>query len=380
MMHQAIAGSQDLVLPSVPATHNRSQRATSFLGIVSECSEMQKIFGVVEKVAKTRSTVLILGESGTGKELIAKAVHSLSGRSGKLVPVNCGAIPEDILESELFGHEKGSFTGAINNRVGRFQLADGGTIFLDEIAEMSPKLQVKLLRVLQERKVDPVGSTRSIDVDVRVIAATNKDLAEEVKAGRFREDLYYRLQVVPVSLPALRERGDDARLLAQYFLSRQAEEHGRPQLSFSQLALDTLSAYRWPGNVRELENVVERLAILSDGDVIEAEDLPEHMSDHQSLPQALSLSDLTLPASGVDFNQLVDSYESKLISSALSQTGGNKKAAAKLLGLNRTTLVEKIKKKGLESKIEVIVTSDGDLDKAEFGCVEAMDYDERERR
>jgi transcriptional regulator with GAF, ATPase, and Fis domain len=172
---------------------------------------MHKIFSVVEKVAKTRSTVLILGESGTGKELIAKALHALSGRGGKLVPVNCGAIPEDILESELFGHEKGSFTGAINNRIGRFQLADGGTIFLDEIAEMSPKLQVKLLRVLQERKVDPVGSTRSIDVDVRVIAATNKDLAEEVKAGRFREDLFYRLQVVPVTLPALRDRGDDVR-------------------------------------------------------------------------------------------------------------------------------------------------------------------------
>jgi len=329
---------------------------------------MQKIFNVVEKVAKTRSTVLILGESGTGKELIAKALHTLSGRTGKLVPVNCGAIPEDILESELFGHEKGSFTGAINNRVGRFQLADSGTIFLDEIAEMSPKLQVKLLRVLQERKVDPVGSTRSIDVDVRVIAATNKDLAEEVKAGRFREDLFYRLQVVPVSLPPLRERGEDVRLLAQYFLSRQAEDAGRPNLSFSALALDLLGNYRWPGNVRELENVVERLAILSDGDTIDAQHLPEHISEEVALPSELSLSDLTLPPAGVNFNQLVDTYESKLISSALSQTGGNKKAAAKLLGLNRTTLVEKIKKKGLESKIEVLVTSDDDGDKTEVGC------------
>jgi transcriptional regulator with GAF, ATPase, and Fis domain len=373
MMHQAISGSQDLVLPSVPSNRNQADRSTSFLGIVSECSEMQKIFGVVEKIAKTRSTVLILGESGTGKELIAKALHSLSGRTGKLVPVNCGAIPEDILESELFGHEKGSFTGAINNRVGRFQLADAGTIFLDEIAEMSPKLQVKLLRVLQERKVDPVGSTRSIDVDVRVIAATNKDLAEEVKAGRFREDLYYRLQVVPVALPALRERGDDVRLLAQHFLLRQGEDNGRPQLTFSPVALELLAAYRWPGNVRELENVVERLAILSDGDLIEAEQLPEHIAEHRSIPQALSLSDLTLPATGVNFNQLVDSYESKLISSALSQTGGNKKAAAKLLGLNRTTLVEKIKKKGLESKIEVLVTSDMEGDQADFECSEARD-------
>jgi len=330
---------------------------------------MQKIFGVVEKVAKTRSTVLILGESGTGKELIAKAVHSLSGRTGKLVPVNCGAIPEDILESELFGHEKGSFTGAINNRVGRFQLADGGTIFLDEIAEMSPKLQVKLLRVLQERKVDPVGSTRSIDVDVRVIAATNKDLAEEVKAGRFREDLFYRLQVVPVSLPALRERGDDVRILATHFLTRQAEDNGRPNLSFSPTALDILAKYRWPGNVRELENVVERLAILADGDLIEAHQLPEHISEELAIPAALSLSDLTLPSTGVDFNQLVDTYESKLISSALSQTGGNKKAAAKLLGLNRTTLVEKIKKKGLESRIEVVITTDEDGDKTNVGCM-----------
>jgi transcriptional regulator with GAF, ATPase, and Fis domain len=314
--------------------------------------------------------VLILGESGTGKELIAKALHSLSGRSGKLVPVNCGAIPEDILESELFGHEKGAFTGAINNRVGRFQLADSGTIFLDEIAEMSPKLQVKLLRVLQERKVDPVGSTRSIDVDVRVIAATNKDLAEEVKAGRFREDLFYRLQVVPVSLPPLRERGNDVGTLATYFLNRQAGEAGRPNLTFSLDALERMSSYRWPGNVRELENVVERVAILSDGDTIEAAHLPEYLLEDAAPLTSFtsSLNDLTLPETGVNFNALVDSYESKLITSALSQTGGNKKAAAKLLGLNRTTLVEKIKKKSLESKIEVIVSSDEEGDKGDAQC------------
>lgn len=367
MMHQAFSGSLDLVFPAVSAS-DRSERPAHFLGIVSECAEMRKIFSVVEKVAKTRSTVLILGESGTGKELIAKALHTLSGRSGRLVPVNCGAIPEDILESELFGHEKGSFTGAISNRVGRFQLADGGTIFLDEIAEMSPKLQVKLLRVLQERKVDPVGSTRSIDVDVRVVAATNKDLAEEVKAGRFREDLFYRLQVVPVNLPALRERGDDVRHLAQHFLTRQAEETGRPNLTFSQSALELMTSYRWPGNVRELENVVERLAILSDGDIIEPNNLPEYIAEEVAIPQGLLLSDLILPTSGVNFNELVDSYESKLISSALCQTGGNKKAAAKLLGLNRTTLVEKIKKKGLESKIEVLVVGDDEGEKVERDC------------
>jgi len=299
----------------------------------------------------------VLGESGTGKELIAKAIHSLSGRTGKLVPVNCGAIPEDILESELFGHEKGAFTGAISSRIGRFQLADNGTIFLDEIGEMSPKLQVKLLRVLQERKVDPVGSTRSTDVDVRVIAATNKDLAEEVKAGRFREDLYYRLQVVPITLPPLRERSGDVELLARHFLARQAAELSRPELSFSDEALQLLSSYQWPGNIRELENFVERTAILCESDDIQATELPEYLQKGTRMP-ALPSFDSHLPTAGVDFNALVDDYENKLISTALSQTGGNKKAAAKLLGLNRTTLVEKIKKKGLESKIEVIIMPD----------------------
>lgn len=354
------------------AIHSESQSNTGFAssfglrmppakntltGIMTGCGEMHKVMSVVEKVARTRSTVLILGESGTGKELIAKAIHAMSGRSGKLVPVNCGAIPEEILESELFGHEKGSFTGAVSSRVGRFQLADSGTIFLDEIGEMSPKLQVKLLRVLQERKVDPVGSTRSIDVDVRVIAATNKDLAEEVKAGRFREDLFYRLQVVPVTLPPLREREGDVELLAQHFLERQAAELNRPELSFSNESLRTLASYNWPGNIRELENLVERIAILSESDEIQAEQLPEYLSQVIRLPSS-PVFDMALPQIGVDFNALVDDYENKLITTALSQTGGNKKAAAKLLGLNRTTLVEKIKKKGLESKIEVCVMSD----------------------
>jgi transcriptional regulator with GAF, ATPase, and Fis domain len=332
-------------------------RIQSFEGILSGCAEMQKIFGVVEKVARTRSTVLILGESGTGKELIAKAIHSVSGRTGRLVPVNCGAIPEDILESELFGHEKGAFTGAVSSRVGRFQLADNGTIFLDEIGEMSPKLQVKLLRVLQERKVDPVGSTRSVDVDVRVIAATNKDLAEEVKAGRFREDLFYRLQVVPVTLPALREREGDVELLAQHFLRRHAEELCRPELAFSEDALRLLSDYSWPGNIRELENLVERVAILSDGESINAGQLPDFVRG-SGRTAIIEREDFVLPMLGVNFNALVDNYENKLIATALAQTGGNKKAAAKLLGLNRTTLVEKIKKKGLESRIEVSTSAD----------------------
>ncbi len=329
-----------------------------FVGIISSCPEMHKIFSVVEKVAKTKSTVLVLGESGTGKELIARALHKLSGRSGKLVPVNCGAIPEDILESELFGHEKGSFTGAVSARMGRFQMADGGTIFLDEIGEMSPRLQVKLLRVLQDRKVDPVGSTRSIDIDVRVVAATNKDLAQEVKAGRFREDLFYRLQVVPVELPALRDRGGDAQMLAQYFLKKHAIELQKPTLHFSDEVLDAFSAYTWPGNVRELENLVERVSILSDADCIEAADLPERvMGEPRRIITTIEEIAQEIPASGVDFNVLIDTYESRLITQALNQTQGNKKAAAKLLGLNRTTLVEKIKKKGLEGRIEVLATS-----------------------
>ena len=325
---------------------------TSFSGIISGCPEMHKIFGVVEKVARTRSTVLILGESGTGKELIAKAIHSMSGRTGRLVPVNCGAIPEDILESELFGHEKGAFTGAIASRIGRFQLADSGTIFLDEIGEMSPKLQVKLLRVLQERKVDPVGSTRSIDVDVRVIAATNKDLAEEVKAGRFREDLYYRLQVVPVTLPSLREREGDVELLARHFLKRHAHDLSRPDLAFSDDSIRILSSYMWPGNIRELENIVERVAILSEQDDIQPENLPDFI---QNTPRVSStdMIELDIPPYGIDFNALVGEYKSRLIETALKRTGGNKRAAAELLKLNRTTLVEMIKKKGLESRIEV---------------------------
>lgn len=317
------------------------------VGIISNCAEMRRMFNVVEKVAKTNSTVLVLGESGTGKELIAKAVHKLSGRSGRMVPVNCGAIPEDILESELFGHERGAFTGAIAAKVGRFQLADGGTIFLDEIGEMSPKLQVKLLRVLQERVVEPVGSTKSVPVDVRVIAATNKDLRAEVAAGRFREDLYYRLQVVPVNLPALRERGSDILTLAEHFLARAAKNAGRVGLRFSEDVKGRLTNHNWPGNVRELENLVERLAILTEGEVINVHDLPEHFMERSEQLQVVELG-TELPADGLDFNLLVDSFETRLISMALSRTRGNKKAAARLLHLNRTTLIEKIKKKGLE--------------------------------
>lgn len=363
MTHNVTAEANEVYRGSTYATNNLDSIAmpsrTMFSGMLSGNADMHKVFGLVEKVAQTRSTVLILGESGTGKELIAKSIHTLSGRSGRLVPVNCGAIPEDILESELFGHEKGAFTGAVATRIGRFQLADGGTIFLDEIGEMSPKLQVKLLRVLQERKVDPVGATRSVDVDVRVIAATNKDLFQEVKAGRFREDLFYRLQVVPVDLPALRDRGDDITLLAEHFLRQNAQELGKNELSFAPEALQAMLQYAWPGNIRELENLVERLVLLADGEVITSENLPTYFRESFRKPSSIA-DDFELPEWGVDFNGLVQEYENKLITSALSRTGGNKKAAAKLLGLNRTTLVEKIKKKGLEAQIEVIRLEEGE--------------------
>ncbi|MCB0335946.1 MAG: sigma-54-dependent Fis family transcriptional regulator [Bdellovibrionales bacterium] len=328
------------------------RRHSSFVGIISQCSRMHKIFQTLEKIASTDATALILGETGTGKELIARAVHVLSGRKGKLVPVNCGAIPEDILESELFGHEKGAFTGAVSSRVGRFQLAHGGTIFLDEIGEMSPKLQVKLLRVLQEKTVEPVGSTRSIEVDVRIIAATNKDLREEVKAGRFREDLFYRLQVIPIQLPPLRDRGGDVELLIEHFMQRVCERSGIGQASINDEALEYLKAYNWPGNVRELENTIERVVLLADDNNVTKHDLPPHIASAANVNTRMEVVE-DFPEDGLNFNEMVNDFESRLITMALEKTGGNKKAAAKLLQLNRTTLVEKIKKKGLAQQIEV---------------------------
>ena len=310
---------------------------------------MRSVFSLLDKVSQTDTTVLILGESGTGKELIARALHKLSGRKGKMVPVNCGAIPEEILESELFGHEKGAFTGATQSKVGRFQLADGGTIFLDEIGEMSPKLQVKLLRVLQDQIIEPVGSTRSVPVNVRIVAATNKDLREEVKQGRFREDLFYRLQVVPVELPPLRDRQGDVELLANHFLNREAEQIGKNGISFSVEALSAICQFDWPGNVRELENLVRRLVVLAEGNSIQFSELPSYLQEGSASSAGITETKVCeLPETGLNFNDVVDNFESNLILKALQRTDWNKKAAAQLLQLNRTTLVEKIKKKGLE--------------------------------
>lgn len=315
--------------------------------IITCCSELERTFQIVERVAPTGATVLILGESGTGKELIARALHEISGCSGPFVPVNCAAIPENLLESELFGYEKGAFTGAVTSKPGRFQLADNGTIFLDEIGEMSATLQAKLLRVLQERVLEPVGGTKSRSINVRVIAATNLNLRERVKMGAFREDLFYRLQVVPIELPPLRERNEDVVLLSNYFSGLAAAQYGVLPLHFSEEVFRIFTQYNWPGNVRELENLIERLTILVDDGIVKIGDLPSHMIGEATDSSAVGTR-YELPESGLDFNQVVEDFENSLIKQALDRTGGNKKAAADLLGLNRTTLVEKIKKKGLE--------------------------------
>ena len=329
-------------------SRHASDKHPAFKQIITANPRMERIFRMIEKISASNSTVLITGESGTGKELIARAIHELSGVSGHLVPVNCGAIPDNLLESELFGHEKGAFTGAIASKPGRFLLADNGTIFLDEIGEMTPSLQVKLLRVIQEKVVEPVGGIKAKPVNVRIIAATNQNLKEAVKAGRFREDLFYRLQVVPIELPSLRERKEDIELLANYFSRKFAEENDRRPLVFSPEAIQALKDYNWPGNVRELENLVERLTVLVDGDAVYENDLPDHIVDNNET-RIFDSSFGILPTDGVDFNALVEGFENSLIMQALERTNGNKKAAAKLLNLNRTTLVEKIKKKGLQT-------------------------------
>ena len=316
-----------------------------FENIVGSSGALREALEVVEKVADTDSTVLITGESGTGKELFARALHYNSSRADRpLVTVNCGAIPEELLESELFGHVRGAFTSAINHREGRFARANGGTIFLDEIGDMSPNLQVKLLRVLQERTFEPVGSSKPVQVDVRVVAATHQDLELAIREKRFREDLYYRLNVIPIEVPSLRARREDIPELARHFLQRINEDKGKQVEGFTDDALVGLTAHDWPGNVRELENLVERLIIFRGEGRIGSEDLPAHVG-RESVHDSAGAP--ALPAAGLDFNHVVDRFESELIRQALDRTGGNKQQAAQLLGLNRTTLYEKMKKKGL---------------------------------
>ena len=331
------------------ASLSLARKGDTLRNIVANDREMERVFQMVQRVAETKSTVLILGESGTGKEVIARAIHEISGSVGHFVPVNCGAIPDNLLESELFGHEKGSFTGAINTKPGRFVLAENGTIFLDEIGEMSPHLQVKLLRVLQDKVIEAVGSTKPRQVNTRIIAATNVNLAQKVKEGSFREDLFYRLQVVPITLPPLRQRRGDISSLLKHFAKKCAENTGRRPLVFAEDTMEIFNSYNWPGNVRELENLVERLSIMVDSDAVYPIDLPEHLAGGGTSPLSTQIYCTEIPDSGLDFNRLVDDFENSLILKALERTNGNKKAAARLLNLNRTTLVEKIKKKGIES-------------------------------
>lgn len=316
--------------------------------IVGESDGIKSCLSLVGRVADSDSTVLVMGESGTGKELIARAIHYNSPRAkGPFVAINCGAIPSELLESELFGHVKGAFTGAIANRLGRFELADEGTLFLDEIGDLDPSMQVKILRALQERRFEPVGGTKSVQVNVRVIAATNVDLEKAVKDGRFREDLYYRLNVIPIQIPALRERRTDIPILLNHFTQQFNRSKSKSIAGFSQESLQCLVSYNWPGNIRELENLIERLSILKGHGVVEVHDLPaKYKSTAASFAETGSVN---IPDQGLDFNSAVDQFENALILKALEKTGWNKNQAALLLRLNRTTLVEKMKKKGLKS-------------------------------
>ncbi|MCB9060064.1 MAG: sigma-54-dependent Fis family transcriptional regulator [Halobacteriovoraceae bacterium] len=313
-----------------------------FCGIVGRSKKMKKVFERIEKVSQSDSTVFISGASGTGKELVAKALHNLSLRASRpLVSVNCGAIPGELLESELFGHKKGAFTGAISDRKGKFELANTGSIFLDEIGDMPLILQVKLLRVLQGREVEPVGGSQSIPIDVRIITATHRNLEESVSRGEFREDLFYRLNVIPITIPSLAERKDDISILIGHFLNRYVSADGSNNISFEKDALDCLYDYDWPGNVRELENLIERLVILKGGNTISLADLPRKFLGTQS---GFELFDFELPQEGVNLKKFVVELEKSFIDQALKRTNGNKNQASKLLGLNRTTLIEKIKK------------------------------------
>ncbi len=359
---EAVAAAAE---PTLPKTE-----LPSFHGMIGTSETMQQLFETIEKVALDNySTVLIRGESGTGKEMVARAIHAQSDRAKhNFVPVNCAAIPDDLLESELFGYTKGAFTGASTNKPGRIQFADKGTLFLDEIGDMKHTLQAKLLRVIQEREFEPVGAFKSIPVNTRILAATHCDLETLVAEGKFREDLYYRLSVIPLHIPPLRDRIDDIPYLINNFLKKYAEERGREPFSLSPEALATVIHYSWRGNVRELENLVQQLTILAAGKEVKRQDLPEKFKD-VIIPENFSLqykessreATSTAPAiqpqqlteeynwqEGVDFNLLVNDLEKQLIIKAMQQTAGNKKEAARLLNLKRTTLLEKIKKKEID--------------------------------
>jgi two-component system response regulator PilR (NtrC family) len=302
----------------------------TFSNIIGKSARMQEIFGVVQRIAKTMSTVLISGESGTGKELIARAVHYNSGRRGKFVSINCGALPETLLESELFGHERGAFTGAIREKRGLFQEADRGTIFLDEIGETSTAMQIKLLRVLQDRLVRKVGSNVENQIDVRVIAATNRDLNESIRNGTFREDLFYRINVIPIALPSLRQRREDIPLLVDHFITKYSKNMGVPLKRISADAMRSLDKYYWPGNVRELENVVERMIALEPSDVLTTKSLPEHVLIGGAVPEMT----FELPPDGMSLESHLESIAKVFMLKALERAGGVQTQAAELLRMS----------------------------------------------
>jgi two-component system, NtrC family, response regulator HydG len=311
-------------------------------GLVGRSEPMRRVLDQVRKVAPTDATVLVLGESGTGKELVARAVHAASGRGEKpFVSVSCAAIPEGLLESELFGHEKGAFTGAVRRKLGRFELAHEGTLFLDEVGEIPPAIQVKLLRVLQERSFERVGGEETVSADVRLVSATNRDLARMVAEGRFREDLYYRLNVVPVRLPPLRERPGDVEELASHFLARVAPRIGRKVTGFAPEAIALLRRHAWPGNVRELENVVEQALVFAEGDLVRPEDLPE------GIRRAAPSPALPVPSGDRSLTDILEDLEEQLILAAYERAKGVKAETARLLGIKPSALYYKLEKYGI---------------------------------
>jgi DNA-binding NtrC family response regulator len=348
----------------------RKSKPSSFHGMIGSTKIMQHLFDMIARVADDDvSTVLIRGESGTGKEMIAKAIHAVSRRRDKnFVPVNCAAIPDDLLESELFGYTKGAFTGAIANKQGRIQYADQGTLFLDEIGDMKASLQAKLLRVIQEKEFEPVGALKSIPVNTRILAATHCDLEKLVNEGTFREDLYYRLSVIPLNIPSLKERSADIPLLIDAFLEKYTRQRGRERFTFAPEAMAAITHYKWRGNVRELENLVQHMSVLFTGKTVYLQDLPEkfhsviipaektieELHGHRRQPvQPMedgppSLHPVAWQEGQIDFNELINDFETQLIVQAMKLSDGNKKEAARILKLKRTTLLEKIKKKDIE--------------------------------
>ena len=320
--------------------------------LIGQSPAMQTVFNIIDRVAATPSTVLITGESGTGKELVAKAVHAGSDRvDNPFIKINCAAIPRELIESELFGHERGAFTGAVESKPGRFELADTGTLFLDEIGEIPIEMQVKLLRAIQEQEFERVGGISTIRVDVRLIAATNRELAKEIQNGNFREDLFYRLNVVPIELPPLRERPDDIPPLTEHFITKYNERLQKQVAGFTDDALQAMVRYPWPGNIRELENVIERTILFCDGDEIDVEDLPPEVCSSPGAPPALPIPALHLPPPSSGLKDLVREttsvLEKQYITKALEETGGNVTRAAALLKISRKSLQNKMKEFGL---------------------------------